>query len=882
MQFDLPSQYNPQLIENKWFDHWLKKGYFNSKPDSRKPYCIVIPPPNVTGVLHMGHILNNTLQDVLIRRARMQNKNACWVPGTDHASIATEAKIVAKLKSENIDKKNLTRDQFLKHAWDWTHKHGSIILEQLKKLGASCDWSRTAFTMDEIRYNAVIDVFIDLYEKKLIYRGNRMVNWDPQALTALSDEEVIYKETQGKLYYVKYFLTDDVSTYVTIATTRPETILADTAVCVNPKDVRYKHLHGKQVFVPLVNRAVPIIVDDYVDMDFGTGCLKITPAHDHNDYLIGQKHNLQIIDILNDNGTLNENAQICVGLDRFEARKIIIQMLEQNGLLEKIEDYIHNIGYSERTDVPVEPKLSTQWFLKMEKLAKPALEVVMNDTIRFHPKKFKNLYRRWMENIKDWCISRQLWWGHRIPAWYLPDGRYVVAKTAQQALEKAKKEFQLPNLTLNDLKQDEDVLDTWFSSWLWPIAVFDGINNPNNAEMKYYYPTEVLVTAPEILFFWVARMIMAGLEYAKDIPFKNVYFTGIVRDKFGRKMSKSLGNSPEPLELIANYGADGVRIGMLMMSQAGNDLLFDESLCVQGRNFLNKVWNALRLIKSWTPNEIIEQPEINAIANQWFKHKLNQTIATVENHMQNYRISDALIYLYRVIWDEFCSWYLEIIKPDLNTREIDAETFNLCISYFETLMKLLHPFAPFITEEIWHKFSCRKDNEDIIIATYPSAAEFDENEIENFDLIKELVSSIRNSKNRYSISQKTPLLLFVPDDLPHNLSKILVITEKLCNISSIMPISEKPDKFLDFLVYKWRFGLSIDITIGIQEEIEKIQKQIDYYKDFIENIKSKLNNTSFISNAPAKVIEKEKRKELDALEKISLLQQQLSELQKKL
>lgn len=881
MHMDIPAHYEPQSVEEKWYAHWMQKQYFYSTPDVREPYCIVIPPPNVTGVLHMGHMLNNTLQDVLVRRARMKGKNACWVPGTDHASIATEAKVVAKLKAQGIDKKSLTREQFLEHAWEWTHKHGGIILDQLKKLGASCDWKRTAFTMDEIRYESVIDVFIDLYEKGLIYRGIRMVNWDPLALTALSDEEVIYKETLGKLYYVRYPLADEPSSYIIIATTRPETILADTAVCVHPYDERYKHLHGKNVIIPLVHRIVPIITDEYVDMEFGTGCLKITPAHDYNDYLIGQKHNLPIIDILNDNGTLNEHAQVCVGMDRFEARYAVVEMLKQQGLLEKVEDYNHNVGYSERTDVPIEPRLSTQWFLRMEKLAKSALEVVMNDTIRFHPPKFKNLYRHWMENVKDWCISRQLWWGHRIPAWYLPDGRYVVAKNLQQALEKARAQFHLPNLSPDDLKQDEDVLDTWFSSWLWPIAVFDGIRNPDNPEIKYYYPTDDLVTAPEILFFWVARMIMAGLEYTGKIPFKNVYFTGIVRDKIGRKMSKSLGNSPEPLDLIAQYGADGVRIGMLMMSPAGNDLLFDEALCLQGRNFLNKIWNALRLVKSWSVNHSLQQSHVNHLANFWFHHKLNETIHIVEDHLNKYRISDALTHLYRIIWDEFCSWYLEIIKPQQN-KEIDLQTYQFTIHAFETLMKLLHPFAPFITEEIWHQLTSRNENDDIIIAQYPQEQNFDTNILRAFAIIQELVSTVRNLRNQHKIPNTTTLILYVQDNLDQTISSFLPIVQKLCNLSNTLSIAQKTSDEVDFLVSKWQFGLSIQLKIDVQAEIQKIQKEIEYYEGFLKSVRSKLQNEKFMANAAPHVIEKERQKETDAIQKITILQEQLNELQKKL
>ncbi|MFZ4463341.1 MAG: valine--tRNA ligase, partial [Bacteroidales bacterium] len=697
---EISSKYDPSTTENKWYSHWMAKGYFHSVPDQREAYTIVIPPPNVTGVLHMGHMLNNTIQDVLIRRARMQGKNACWVPGTDHASIATEAKVVNKLKQEGIDKADISREEFMRHAWEWREKHGGIILEQLKKLGASCDWERTAFTMDESLSESVIDTFIDLYNKGLIYRGVRMVNWDPQALTAVSDEEVIYKELNSKLYYIRYQV-DGENDFITIATTRPETILGDTAICVHPDDERYLRFRGKKVLVPLINRAIPVIADEYVDREFGTGALKITPAHDINDYYIGIKHKLPTIDIFNPNGTLSDAATILIGTDRFEARKQIIPLLETAGNIVKIEEYANKVGYSERTDVVIEPKLSLQWFLKMEELAKPALEVVENDTVKFHPPKFKNIYRHWMENVKDWCISRQLWWGQQIPVYYLPDGEMIVAKSKEEAFAKLQAENPQTTFTLNDLRQDEDVVDTWFSSWLWPISVFDGIRHPDNEEIKYYYPTNDLITAPDIIFFWVARMIMAGIEYRNEVPFGNVYYTGIVRDKLGRKMSKTLGNSPDPLDLIEQYGADGVRVGMLLTAPAGNDLPFDASLCEQGRNFSNKIWNALRLVKGWQTNDSIPQPETSAIAVKWFEARFNQALAEAEDHFEKYRLSDALMTLYKLVWDDFCAWYLEMIKPGLN-QPIDSVTFHATTAFFEKLMKSLHPFMPFITEEIWH------------------------------------------------------------------------------------------------------------------------------------------------------------------------------------
>lgn len=735
---EIPSKYNPALTEDKWYKFWLDNNYFHSVPDARVPYTVVIPPPNVTGVLHMGHMLNNTIQDVLVRRARMLGKNTCWVPGTDHASIATEARVVGKLASEGIKKSDITREEFLQHAWEWNNKHGGIILEQLKKLGASCDWERTCFTLDDIRSESVIKVFIDLYNKGLIYRGVRMVNWDPAAQTAVSDEEVNYKEVASKLYYLRYKISGT-ENFVTIATTRPETILGDTAICVNPEDERYLYLRGKKVLVPLINREIPVISDEYVDREFGTGVLKITPAHDINDYELGRKYNLETIDIFNDNGTLNEKAVLFKGEDRFTARIKIIQKLTDIGQVDKVEEYINKIGYSERTDVVIEPKLSIQWFLKMKEMARPALENVMNDSIRLYPPKFKNTYRHWMENVRDWCISRQLWWGHRIPAFYIKDtNQYVVASSAEEALKLARIKTSDDKLTLSDLRQDEDVLDTWCSSWLWPISVFDGIRNPDNADIKYYYPTDDLVTAPEILFFWVARMIMAGYEFKNDKPFKNVYLTGIVRDKLGRKMSKSLGNSPDPLDLIDKYGADGVRVGMLLCSPAGNDLLFDESLTEQGRNFGNKIWNAFRLVKSWQTDESISQPDTAVIAIEWFGNILNKTIAELDDQFEKYRISEALMLIYKIFRDEFCSWYLEIVKPAYK-HPIDSITYKVTVNFFDKLLKLLHPFMPFITEEIWHYLTGAEDNESIMITNLPIANSFDDVLIDRFKLQRKLL-----------------------------------------------------------------------------------------------------------------------------------------------
>jgi len=756
---EIASKYSPANIEDKWYSYWMKNNFFGSTPDEREPFTVVIPPPNVTGVLHMGHMLNNTIQDVLVRRARMQGLNALWVPGTDHASIATEAKVVAKLKKDGIEKTDLSRDEFMEHAWEWKEKHGGIILEQLKKLGASCDWSRTRFTMDEALYESVIDIFIDLFNKGLIYRGVRMVNWDPSALTALSDEEVIHKELQSKLYYLRYKIEGTENEWVTIATTRPETILGDTAVCIHPEDERFTHLKGKNVIIPLVNRAIPIIVDEYVDREFGTGCLKITPAHDINDYNLGLKHKLDSIDIFNDNGTLNENAILYVGEDRFDVRKKIIVDLETAGNMVKIEDYVNKVGFSERTDAIIEPKLSLQWFLKMSELGKPALDVVMNDEVEFHPKKFKNTYRHWMENVRDWCISRQLWWGQRIPVYYLPNREFVVAKSREEAFALAQEKYNLPDLKIEDLKQDEDVLDTWFSSWLWPISVFDGIRNPDNEEIKYYYPTNDLVTAPEILFFWVARMIMAGIEYRNEIPFKNVYLTGIVRDKQGRKMSKSLGNSPDPIDLMKIYGADGVRVGMLLTSPAGNDLPFDESLCEQGRNFSNKIWNAFRLVKGWEEKDL-EQPEYAKMAIASFEAKLNKTITEIEGLYDQFRISEVLMSIYKLIWDDFCSWYLEMVKPAYQ-QPIDSKTLSSTINFFDKLIKILHPFMPFLSEEIWQMLENRKDGESIMVSEMPKSGYVDEKLLEQFAFAKEVVIAIRNIRLQKQIPNKNSLELQV-------------------------------------------------------------------------------------------------------------------------
>jgi valyl-tRNA synthetase len=871
---EIPSKYNPALTEDKWYKYWLEKNFFRSEPDNREPYTIVIPPPNITGVLHMGHMLNNTIQDILIRRARMQGKNALWLPGTDHASIATEARVVAMLKEKRKEKSQMSREEFLEHAWEWRRKHGGIILEQLKKLGASCDWARTKFTMDADMSESVIHVFIDLYNKGYIYRGIRMVNWDPLAKTAVSNEEVIYKEVQSKLYYVRYKMEQE-NEWLTLATTRPETILGDTAVCVHPRDKRYMHLIGKKILVPLVNRSVPIIADEYVDRKFGTGVLKITPAHDENDYEIGLRHNLETIDIFNENGTLNENAQLFIGEDRFVARNLVTDKLREEEHIEKIENYINKVGYSERTEAAIEPRLSRQWFLRMSELTKPALESIMNNTIKLHPAKFKNIYRHWMENVRDWCISRQLWWGHRIPAYYLPDcDEFVVARTPETALDLAREKTGNPSLKIEDLKQDEDVLDTWFSSWLWPISVFDGIKNPQNKDFKYYYPTNDLVTAPEILFFWVARMIIAGYEYCKEKPFNNVYLTGIVRDKFGRKMSKSLGNSPEPLDLIRKYGADGVRVGMLLCSPAGNDLLFDESLTEQGRNFGNKIWNAFRLIKSWKVNEKLEQPRASALAGDWFNARLSKSIGNLENQYSKYRLSEALMNLYKLFWDEFCSWYLEIIKPAYQ-HPIDKSTYETTIEFLEKLIKLLHPFMPFITEEIWQLIKSRKEGESITISDMPEGDEYDKKMIERFEKTKETVSSIRNIRKEKNIPNKTPLSLNVKEKEEIYDNRFGEILKKLSSLSEINFITEKMEGAVSFIVKTTEFYIPLGEKVDIEEELEKLQKELDYTRGFLVSVMKKLNNEQFIQNAPEKVVQRELTKKADAEEKIKVLEDRI-------
>lgn len=872
----IASKYNPKTIESRWYNFWMEKGFFHSEPDERKSYCIVIPPPNVTGILHMGHMLNNTIQDVLVRRARLLGKNACWVPGTDHASIATEAKVVAKLKDEGITKTDISREEFLKHAWEWKEKHGGIILDQLKKLGASCDWDRTCFTMDEARYESVVDVFIDLYNKGLIYRGIRMINWDPKALTALSDEEVFYKEVQSKLYYLKYKI-EDSNDFVSIATTRPETILGDTALCVHPNDERYQHLKGKNVVIPLIGRSIPIIFDEYVDREFGTGALKITPAHDINDYNLGLKHKLDCIDIFNDDGTLNEKAQLYIGKDRFIAREEIINDLEKAGFLLKVEDYINKIGFSERTDEIIEPKLSLQWFLKMSELAKPALDAVIKGTIQLYPKKFKNIYRHWIENIRDWCISRQLWWGQRIPVYYLPNNEMIAAKSSEEALKMAKEKFNLPNLNIKDIKQDEDVLDTWFSSWLWPISVFDGIRYPDNKDLNYYYPTTDLITGPDILFFWVARMIMSGLEYQKDIPFKNVYLTGMVRDKHGRKMSKSLGNSPDPIELIDKFGADGVRVGMLLTSPAGNDLLFDEALCEQGRNFCNKTWNALRLVKGWKVDDKLKQDESNKIAIQWFDAKLNESIKQSDDHFSKYRISDALMTIYKLIWDDFCSWYLEMIKPPYQ-QQIDQQTHTSTIDFFEKILKILHPFMPFITEEIWHLLKERKENESIMVSLLPKFEKVNHKILEQFEFEKEVIIAIRSIRATKNIPNKKSIELFIKKNKQNADSIFDEIISKLCNLSQINHVNQKIENATSFLIKSTEFYIPLSDAINIEEEIKKLEEELQYTKGFLDSVTKKLSNERFVNNAPEKIIEIEYKKQADAKAKIAVIKQQIKSL----
>src|SRR5574344_107513 len=828
---ELASKYNPTDVEGKWYQYWLDNKLFSSKPDGREPYTIVIPPPNVTGVLHMGHMLNNTIQDILVRRARMQGKNACWVPGTDHASIATEAKVVNRLAQQGIKKTDLTRDEFLKHAWDWTDEHGDIILKQLRRLGASCDWDRTAFTMDEERSESVIKVFVDLFNKGLIYRGVRMVNWDPKALTALSDEEVIYKEENSKLFYLKYKVEGDKEgRYAVVATTRPETIMGDTAMCINPNDPKNKWLKGKNVIVPLVGRVIPVIEDDYVDIEFGTGCLKVTPAHDINDHALGIKHNLETIDIFNDDGTISEAAGMYVGQDRFDVREQIAKDLTAAGLMEKIEDYDNKVGFSERTNVPIEPKLSTQWFLKMKHFADMALPPVMDDEIQFYPPKYKNTYRHWLEHIKDWCISRQLWWGHRIPAYYLPNnGGVIVAETAEEAVKMAQEKSGNKALTINDLEQDSDCLDTWFSSWFWPISVFDGINKPDNEEIKYYYPTSDLVTGPDIIFFWVARMIMAGYEFKGQLPFKHVYFTGIVRDKLGRKMSKSLGNSPDPLMLIDKYGADGVRMGMMLSAPAGNDILFDESLCEQGRNFNNKIWNAFRLVKGWEVADI-EQPESSKIAVDWFASQMSKTVAEINDLFGKYRLSEALMSVYKLFWDEFSSWYLETIKPAYQ-QPIDKTTYEATINFFDQLLRTLHPFMPFITEELWQNIIDRKDDESIMVAKWPEVGNINVDLLDKFEMAKSIVAAVRNIRNDKGLSPKEQLQIMVSADAAFDHS-MDAVTMKLANISGLTEVTEKPSGAMVFMVGTIEFHVPMSNYINVEEELVKLQEELKYQEGF--------------------------------------------------
>jgi len=873
---EIPKIYEAGRAEEKWYKYWVENGYFKSTPDEREPYTVVIPPPNVTGVLHMGHMLNNTIQDILVRRARMLGKNACWVAGTDHASIATEAKVVAKLKAEGIQKTDLKRDEFLQHAWDWTEKHGGIILEQLKKLGASCDWDRTRFTMDKDYYDSVIKVFCNLHEEGFIYRGIRMVNWDPSAQTALSDEEVNYKEVNSKLYYVRYKIEGTDDEWLSIATTRPETILGDTAICINPNDERYSHLKGKNAVVPLVGRLVPIIFDEYVDPEFGTGCLKITPAHDPNDYELGSTYDLESIDILNDNGTIHENVGFYANQDRFEVRKQIAIDLENQGYLVKTEDHINKIGFSERTNAVIEPKLSMQWFCAMEDLAKPALDNVMNDTIQFHPEKFKNSYRHWMENIKDWCISRQLWWGHQIPAYFYGRKKddYVVAETIEEALVKAREKTGNIDLKQEDLRQDDDVMDTWFSSWLWPISVFNGFKEGNdNKDLDYYYPTNDLVTAPEIMFFWVARMIISGYKYKGELPFKNVYFTGIVRDKLGRKMSKSLGNSPDPLDLIDKYGADGVRVGMLLSSPAGNDLPFDSSQCEQGRNFSNKIWNAFRLVNSWDVQDI-KQPNYAAKGVEWFKSKFNKTLAEINDSYDKFRISEALMSTYKLVWDDFCSWYLEIIKPPYQ-QPIDAITYKETLSIFESLLKVIHPFTPFISEEIWHLIGDKKDENCIMVAEWPALGDVDEDLLSNFILAEEVITNIRNIRKEKNIANKVTLDLLVIDNEKANRSFDSIIS-KISNLSSLEYVDHKVDNAFSFVLKSNEYFVPFNEDIDVKAEIEKIEQELKYTKGFLISVSKKLSNERFVSNAPEKVVAIEKKKMADAEAKVKILEEKLN------
>lgn len=892
---ELASKYDPQAVESKWYQYWLDNKLFSSKPDGREPYTVVIPPPNVTGVLHMGHMLNNTIQDILVRRARMEGKNACWVPGTDHASIATEAKVVNRLAQQGIKKTDLTREEFLKHAWDWTHEHGGIILKQLRKLGASCDWDRTAFTMDETRSRAVIHVFCDLYQKGLIYRGVRMVNWDPKAQTALSDEEVIYKDEHSKLYHLKYYVVeqdcqqvdeenvmhkDEKGYYAVVATTRPETIMGDSAMCINPEDKKNTWLKGKHVIVPLVNREIPVIEDTYVDIEFGTGCLKVTPAHDINDHALGLKHGLETIDIFNDNGTISEAAGLYVGMDRMDVRKQISIDLQNAGLMEKIEDYNNKVGFSERTNVPIEPKLSTQWFLKMQHFADIALPPVMDDDIEFYPKKYKNTYRHWLENIKDWCISRQLWWGHRIPAYYFDNAGkkdFVVAETAEEALKLAQEKNA--NIKTEDLEQESDCLDTWFSSWLWPISLFDGIEHPDNEEINYYYPTSDLVTGPDIIFFWVARMIMAGYEYRGKMPFKHVYFTGIVRDKLGRKMSKSLGNSPDPLVLIDKFGADGVRMGMMLSAPAGNDILFDESLCEQGRNFNNKIWNAFRLVKGWETADI-EQPKSAEIAVKWFDAKLKEVNEEMQKQFKDYRISEALMTVYKLFWDEFSSWYLEMVKPAYG-QPIDQKSYDATLRFFDALLKMLHPFMPFITEELWQHIYDRKDSESIMREKLdiPAPTTEEQKLAADIEAVKQIIAGVRTVRNQKNIAQKEQLSLQVVGK--NDFEAYNDVTLKMANLDKIEVIAEKSADASSFMVGTDEFAVPLGDLIDVAAEIEKAEAQLKHLEGFLMGVRKKLSNENFVAHAPEKVVALERKKESDSVEKIAALKATIEELKKK-
>ncbi|MBO5406933.1 MAG: valine--tRNA ligase [Bacteroidales bacterium] len=916
---EIPAKYNPAQIEDKWYEYWLEKKFFHSEPDEREAYTIVIPPPNVTGVLHMGHMLNNTIQDILVRRARMKGKNACWVPGTDHASIATEAKVVKRLSEQGIKKSDLTREEFLKHAWDWTNEHGGIILKQLRKLGASCDWDRTAFTMDEERSASVIKVFVDLYNKGLIYRGLRMVNWDPKAQTALSNEEVIYKDEKSKLYYLKYFVEEEAGStdgqeadavtlqpsdpfdatvkhqilhrdeqgrrYAVVATTRPETIMGDTAMCINPKDPKNTWLKGKKVIVPLVNRAIPVIEDRYVEIEFGTGCLKVTPAHDTNDYMLGKTHNLETIDIFNADATLSEAAGMYVGMDRMAVRKQIVKDLEAAGLLEKVEDYQNKVGYSERnSDTAVEPRLCMQWFLNMQHFADIALPPVMNDELKFYPPKYKTTYNNWLSNIQDWCISRQLWWGHRIPAYFLPataegEEKFVVAETAEKALELAKAIPGYENITAADLRQDDDALDTWFSSWLWPLSLFGGINNPDNEELNYYYPTSDLVTGPDIIFFWVARMIMAGYEYKKDMPFKNVYFTGIVRDKLGRKMSKSLGNSPDPLELIAKYGADAVRMGMMLSAPAGNDILFDEALCEQGRNFNNKIWNAFRLVSGWNVDGNAQQPESARVAVEWFDAMLAKVSAEIEDLLGKYRLSEALMAIYKLFWDDFCAWYLEMVKPAYGAG-IDPATYNATKGFFDSLLRILHPFMPFITEELWQNLSRRQEGETIMFQSVPAGNNFSADLLEQFENAQQIVMNVRNIRQSKQISPKEALEIFAK--APYNASMDAII-KKLANITNINVVDafDADAQGVNFMIKTSEFFVPLNEHINVEEEVAKMKAEIEYFEKFLKQVNGKLSNEKFVNNAPENVVAMERKKQADATTKLENLHNRIAALLKK-